>query len=59
MWCRYRQRHIAMQVQYEGGAYFGFASQAGECSDTVEKHIFDALKKLRLIDDRKVSDILM
>ena len=23
----YRQRHIALQIQYDGGAYFGFASQ--------------------------------
>jgi len=50
---KYRQRNVAMQVQYEGGPYFGFASQAGECEETIEKHLFDALLKLRLIESRK------
>jgi tRNA pseudouridine(38-40) synthase len=49
---RYRQRHIAMQIQYEGENYFGFTSQTGGCEETVEKHIFEALLKLRLISDR-------
>lgn len=41
-----------MQVQYEGGPYFGFASQTGECEETVEKHIFEAMLKTRLIESR-------
>eukprot|EP01038_Epipyxis_sp_PR26KG_P008723 gene8723-11785_t len=50
---KYRQRQIAMQVQYDGSSYYGFASQAGECDDTIEKHLFHSLLKLKLIEDRK------
>lgn len=50
---RYRQRNIAMQVQYEGGPYFGFAYQTGDCENTVEKHLFDAFIKLKLIESHK------
>ena len=51
---RYRQHHVAMEFQYDGGAYFGFASQAaGDCEETVEKHIFEALLKCRLIESRQ------
>ena len=50
---RYNQRHVAMQVQYEGGPYLGFAAQGGKDEETVEKHLFDTLLKLRLITDRK------
>lgn len=53
---RYRQRHIALQIQYDGTAYYGFASQ--DLEDTVENHLFGALEKLNLISDRKVSPIL-
>jgi hypothetical protein len=52
---RYHQRHIAFQVQYEGGPYYGFASQAGEICETVEKHLFDSLLQLRLIENRQVN----
>lgn len=51
---RYRQRHIAIQIQYEGEPYYGFTTQTGGCEETVEKHIFEALLKLRLISDRHV-----
>ena len=51
---RYRQRMIAFQLQYEGCDYYGFASQSGDCDDTIEKHVFDALLKLKLIDNREV-----
>lgn len=50
---RYHQRHVAMQIQYDGGPYHGFAAQAGEDDETVEKHIFNTLLKLRLITDKK------
>jgi hypothetical protein len=53
---RYRQRHIAFQIQYEGLKYYGFAAQDGG-SDTVENHFFNALEKLNLITNRKVSVI--
>ena len=45
---------IALQLQYEGCDYYGFASQSGECDETVEKHIFDALTKLHLISAKEV-----
>eukprot|EP00981_Chlorochromonas_danica_P008970 scaffold2383_cov189-Ochromonas_danica.AAC.2 len=48
---QYRQRHIALQIQYDGTAYYGFASQ--DLEDTVENHLFGALEKLNLISDRK------
>lgn len=51
---KYRQRNIAIQLQYEGGDYYGFASQTGECDNTIEKHVFEALLKLKLIDSREV-----
>lgn len=50
--CRYYQRQIAFQVQYDGGKFSGFAYQ--EAEDTIEKHLFDALIKLRLIESRQV-----
>ena len=59
---KYRQRHIALQVQYDGGAYHGFASQEGRSNntklpvdqqtETVEKQLFDKLLLLKLIKDR-------
>lgn len=59
---KYRQRHIALQVQYEGGAFHGFASQEGRSNnvklpidqqtETVEKQLFDKLLQLKLIGDR-------
>ena len=49
---RYRKRHIALQIQYEGEHYYGFTSQAGGCEETVEKHLFEALVKLKLIKDK-------
>lgn len=53
---KYRRHHVAMEFQYEGGPYFGFASQApGDCEETIEKHIFEALLKCRLIENRQES----
>jgi len=49
---RYRQRQIALHVQYEGRRYSGFAYQ--EVEETVEREIFEALVKLRLIESRQV-----
>lgn len=54
---KYRQRKVALQLQYEGGNYFGFAAQAqGECDETVEKQLFAALRKVCLIEDRQTSE---
>lgn len=50
---KFRHRHVAIQLQYDGTRYFGFASQAGEHENTVEKHLFEALIKLRLIESRQ------
>lgn len=55
---RYRQRHIALHIQYDGAKYFGFASQSGEYEETVEKHLFHALTKVKLIDNRQVYNAL-
>lgn len=49
---RYRQRHIALHLQYDGAKYLGFASS--EDGETVESHLFNALLKLRLIESREV-----
>lgn len=49
---RYRTRQVAFQVQYDGSKYLGFASQ--DLAETVENHLFNALIKLKLIEDRKV-----
>lgn len=46
----YHQRHIALQVYYDGSKYYGFASSTG--CETVEDHLFGALLKLRLIESR-------
>ena len=43
-----------MQVQYDGTNYYGFAAQASDAEETIEKNIFNTLLKLRLIDDKKV-----
>lgn len=53
---RFRQRQVAIQLQYEGGAYFGFASQSGDCEDTIEKHLFEALVKLKLVESRQTCN---
>lgn len=53
---KYRQRHVAFHVQYDGADFCGFAEQNSEKSgtdETVEFHIFAALTKLRLITDRR------
>ncbi len=50
---RCRFRHIALQIQYDGSKYHGFASQ--ESTETVENCLFDVLVKLKLIEDAKVS----
>lgn len=51
---KYRERKVALQLQYDGSQYFGFAAQApGDCEETVEKHLFAALKKVCLIQDRQ------
>lgn len=51
---KYRERKVALQLQYDGSKYFGFAAQApGDCEETIEKHLFAALRKVCLIQDRQ------
>ena len=52
---KYRQRKVALLLQYNGVQYHGFASQAEGSSseETIERHLFLALMKLRLIVDRR------
>jgi len=50
--CSYR--YIALKIAYFGWNYQGFAAQAEDCNvSTIEGHLFDALKTLKLIQDRK------
>jgi tRNA pseudouridine38/39 synthase len=48
------QRNIALKVSYMGDSYNGLARQT-HCNNTVEHHIFAALQKLRLIDERSYN----
>lgn len=50
---KYRQRHIAFQLQYDGSEYGGFSDS--DVVATIEGHLFEALKKTRLIEERKSS----
>ena len=54
--CRFRQRHIAFQIQYDGRKFFGFAAQDGSGVETVENFFFQALERVNLIADRKVKE---
>ena len=44
-----------MQIQYDGTPYNGFASQTVENDNSIEKHLFESLNKLHLIENRKVN----
>ncbi|ORY20520.1 tRNA pseudouridine synthase, partial [Neocallimastix californiae] len=47
-------RYIALKISYFGWSYQGFAAQAEDRNvDTIEGRLFDALKTLKLIKDRK------
>eukprot|EP00939_MAST-03C_sp_MAST-3C-sp1_P003750 g3750.t1 len=48
---RFRQRHIALMVAYDGEGYSGFAHQK-YCDKTTEEEIFRALKKTCLIESK-------
>lgn len=48
---KHRQRHIALKVLYFGQGYHGFAAQA-DSDNTVEAHLFRALERTCLIEDR-------
>lgn len=45
-----RTRHIALQFSYDGTNFSGFAQNVGkECDDSVERELFAALEKTRLL----------
>eukprot|EP00804_Cyclotella_cryptica_P006905 CCRYP_007051-RA/>CCRYP_007051-RA protein AED:0.21 eAED:0.21 QI:84/1/1/1/1/1/2/1163/687 len=47
---KYRTRHVALQFSYDGTDYSGFAQNVGkECDNSVEKALFAALEKTRLL----------
>ena len=47
---KYRTRHVALQFSYDGTDFTGFAQNIGkECDNSVEKAIFAALEKTRLL----------
>jgi tRNA pseudouridine38/39 synthase len=47
---KHRTRHIALQFSYDGTIYSGFAQNVGkEYDNSVEKHLFAALEKTRLL----------
>lgn len=54
---RQRKRHVALEVQYDGTSYLGFASQ--DIDNTVENYLFAALEKSKLIENRKVNILLL
>jgi hypothetical protein len=53
----YRTRHIALRFYYDGSKYTGLAENIGFAADqSVEKELFKALRKAKLIDARATSD---
>lgn len=44
----YQVRYVALEVSYLGSSYHGFATQ-GDTDNTVEGHLFRALKRVRLV----------
>jgi hypothetical protein len=52
----YRTRHIALRFYYDGSKYTGLAENIGFAADmSVEKEVFKALRKAKLIDSRATS----
>ena len=52
-----RTRHIALRFFYDGASYSGLAQNVGQENDkSIERCLFDALKKARLIESRETSN---
>jgi len=50
---RFANRHIALKLAYDGRSFTGLATQGGgEGDNSVEKHLFEALEKVKLIAGR-------
>ncbi|XP_046850164.1 tRNA pseudouridine(38/39) synthase-like [Xenia sp. Carnegie-2017] len=52
---RYNVRHVALKIAYLGWDYHGFASQEN-IENTIEAHLFNALKKSCLIEERSTCN---
>eukprot|EP01105_Mastigella_eilhardi_P002637 TRINITY_DN1333_c0_g1_i7.p1 TRINITY_DN1333_c0_g1~~TRINITY_DN1333_c0_g1_i7.p1 ORF type:complete len:483 (-),score=114.45 TRINITY_DN1333_c0_g1_i7:1064-2488(-) len=52
--CKFWQRHIAVKIAYVGWQFHGFPAQDSS-DNTVEAHMFGALRKTKLIVDRDSS----
>jgi tRNA pseudouridine38/39 synthase len=53
---QHRYRHIALRVYYDGAEYSGLAQNMGQENDqSVEKALFQALVKTRLVESRETS----
>lgn len=52
---RYHKRRIALKIAYLGWDFHGFASQE-TVENTIEGHLFSALNKARLIEDRATAN---
>jgi tRNA pseudouridine38/39 synthase len=53
---QYRYRHVALRFYYDGAEYSGLAQNMGQESDqSVEKVLFQALVKARLVESRETS----
>lgn len=51
---RFYQRHIALRVAYDGRRFGGLATQGGgEGDNSIERHLFDALQKAKLVASRE------
>lgn len=46
-------RPVALKIAYMGWPYHGLASQEADLVETVELHLFEALKKIKLVEDMK------
>ena len=47
---KFRTRHVALQFSYDGTDFTGFAQNIGkECDNSIEKAVFAALEKTRLL----------
>ncbi|CAG0917368.1 unnamed protein product [Notodromas monacha] len=53
---KHGKRHVALWITYLGWDYHGFAAQEGEKWSTIEKHIFEALDRTKLIESREQSN---
>jgi len=56
----YRTRHVALQFSYDGTEFSGFAQNIGkECDNSVEKALFAALEKTRLLVSPEENGMLV